>query len=126
MTLSARGESEPATAWERYAQVDAWPQWSPQITRVETEAARIAPGVTGRVVGPLGVSVAFRIDEVDESARRWSWTVHRGPLTVRLHHGVRPDGDGTRTWLTIDAPLPVVLGYAPLAQLALRKLVAAG
>jgi hypothetical protein len=70
------------------------------------------------------VSVAFRIDEVDEGARRWAWTVRRSPLTVRLQHGVRGDGDGSRTWLTIDAPLPVVLAYAPIARFALRHLVA--
>jgi hypothetical protein len=126
VTLTARGAAPAATAWERYAQPALWSQWSPQITGVETDAERIAAGVTGRVVGPFGVSVAFRIDDVDESARRWSWTVRPKPLTVRLHHGVRPDGVGSRTWLTIEAPFPVVLAYAPLAQFALRKLVATG
>jgi hypothetical protein len=126
VTFGARGDATPATAWERYAQIDQWAAWAPQITRVERDSERIAPGVVGRVVGPLGVSADFHVDEVDETARRWSWTVRRFVLTVRLQHGVLADGDGSRTWLTIDAPLPVVLAYAPIARFALRRLVADG
>lgn len=126
VTLTARGSASAATVWERYAQIEQWAQWAPQINRVERSAERIAPGVTGRVVGPVGVSVGFVIDDVDDAGRRWSWTVRRGPLRVRLHHGVHTDGDGARTWLTVDAPLPVVLGYTPIARFALRRLVAGG
>lgn len=124
VTLGARGTAAAATAWERYAQIDQWARWAPQITRVEPSAERIAAGVTGRVFGPLGVSADFVIDSVDEDARRWAWTVRRRPLTVHLQHGVRSDGDGCRTWLTVDAPLPIVLAYPLIAQLALRRLVA--
>ena len=114
----------PTRRGSRYAEPARWPDWAPQINRVDASADRIAPGVTGRVVGPVGIAVHFVIDAVDEAARRWSWTVHRGPLRVRLQHGVRARPTGCATWLTIDAPLPVVLGYAPLARFALGRLVA--
>jgi hypothetical protein len=35
-------------------------------------------------------------------------------------------GDGARTTLTMSGPLPVLLGYAPLARLALGRLVRPG
>jgi hypothetical protein len=49
--------------------------------------------------------------------------VRRGPLTVRLQHGVRERDGGSTTWLSIDAPLPIAVGYVPLAYVAIRKLV---
>ena len=126
VTLSASGTADVVTAWERYAVPAQWPRWAPQITRVEASGPRLTAGLTGTVVGPLGVSADFHVDSVEEPARRWAWTVRRGPLTVRLRHGVRErDGGGSTTWLAIDAPLPLAAGYAPLAYLALRRLVAA-
>lgn len=124
VTLNATGSASPETAWERYAEPARWPSWAPQITGVDASADRIAAGVSGTVRGPLGVSADFRIRDVDEQARRWTWTVRRGPLTVRLQHGVKAAAEGSATWLIIDAPLPVAVAYAPLAWLAMRRLVA--
>jgi hypothetical protein len=36
LSLHVTGDADPATAWERYADLDAWTQWSPQIQRVDT------------------------------------------------------------------------------------------
>lgn len=125
LTLHARGAASAAEAWERYAVPARWSEWSPQISGVDTDAARIAPGVTGRVRGPGRVPlVSFVVEEVDEPGRRWTWRVSAGPVRLRLHHGVQDDRAGSRTWLTVEGPLPVVLSYAPLARLALGKLVA--
>ena len=55
--------------------------------------------------------------------RVWVWTVRKGPLTLHLTHRVVPEGDGCRTTLEMAGPLPVLLGYAPLARLALGRLV---
>lgn len=97
--------------------------WSPQISRVSCGVDRLGTGVTGRVHGPVGVWVDFTIDSWDDAARRWSWTVRRGPLTVRLDHGVDPRGTGSETWVRVHALLPIALGYAPLAKYALHRLV---
>lgn len=59
-----------------------------------------------------------------------------GVLDLSMQHGVdacAPEGvrDGdkvdarTRAWIAITGPLPLVVGYAPAARLALGKLVAA-
>ena len=117
------GVAPVAQVWERYAVPDRWPEWAPQIRRVDTAAARIAPGVRGRVQGPPGVAVSFVIGAVDEQARTWSWDVRLGPLRMRLGHGVERDPRGTATWLTLNGPAPAVLVYLPVARLALRRLV---
>jgi hypothetical protein len=117
---SARGRASAALVWERYAVPAFWAGWAPQIRRVETAAARIAPGVTGTVHGPLGVRVAFVVTAVDEAARTWAWDVALGPLHLHLRHGVEDDG---ATWLTVDGPAPVLAAYLPVARIALQRLV---
>ena len=126
LTLHATGPVDPAEAWERYAVPARWPEWSPQITGVEPSAPRIAQGVTGRVRGPLGIALPFLVDEVDEAARRWRWSVYAGQVRLTLVHWVSPGPDGgTTTGLRVSGAAPLVVGYAPLAQLALKGLVAA-
>jgi hypothetical protein len=117
----APGRAPAALVWERYAVPARWPDWAPQIRRVECGADRIAVGVTGRVHGPLGVAITFRVTEVDPVARTWAWQVHWGPVHLWLHHGVEPDGG---TWLSARGPAPVVAAYLPIARCALHRLTA--
>ena len=124
LTLHATGPVGPAEVWDRYLRPARWPEWSPQISRVEATAPRIAQGVTGRVHDPLRTSVPFVVDEVSDAARWWSWQVTVGPTRLGLAHWVSagPDG-GTTTGLRISGFAPLVLGYAPLALLAIKRLV---
>jgi hypothetical protein len=72
----------------------------------------------------LPPGLAFRVLAVDARARTWSWRVQLGPLALVLEHGVRePTHGGSETWLRMSGPMPLLLSYAPLAQLALRRLV---
>lgn len=119
--LAAAGAVAPTVAWERYAELDRWATWAPHIVRVEPAGARLAAGLSGRVFGPLGVHADFVVDAVGD--REWRWTVRRGPLVVRLAHGVQAAGAGTRTWLELAAPAPVAVGYVPLGWWALHRLV---
>ena len=68
----------------------------------------------------------FEVREVDEPTRTWTWRVRLAPGgLVRLHleHGVEAHEDGSATWLHVTGPAPVVLAYAPLARLAMTRLV---
>jgi Polyketide cyclase / dehydrase and lipid transport len=109
--------------WERYATPSEWPTWAPQIRRVESAQDRLAPGLTGRVHGLFGVVADFEVLTVDEARRTWSWRVESGPVTLVLHHAVLAAASGSQTTLEIDGPAVVVLPYAPVAQVALRRLV---
>jgi hypothetical protein len=123
LTLAAAGAAPAEQAWERYAQVAYWSRWSPQIRSVTCSSPRIRTGSTGRVHAAMGVGVDFVVDSMDETARVWVWTVRKGPLRLHLTHRVVREGDGCRTILEMSGPLPVLLGYAPLARLALGRLV---
>lgn len=122
--MGARGRAPAGLVWTRYLRPALWSTWSPQIVSVDYPGEQLAAGSGGTVHGWLGLRVGFTVDEVDLINRAWSWTV-RLPLGVRLalRHTVSADGAGSRTGLVVDGPLPVVLAYAPLARIALQKLV---
>jgi len=124
LTLHATGPVAPAEAWDRYLHPARWSSWAPQITGVVTDAERIAQGVTGRVRGPVGITVPFVVDEVDDASRQWRWTVQVGPARLTLTHWVAPGADGgTTTGLRVRGPLLLAAGYAPAALVALHGLV---
>ena len=121
--ISATGNLDPGGAWERYARLSEWTEWSPQIRWVEATEGRLAPGLTGTVHGLCGVRAGFEVLSVDEALRTWSWRVRRGPVELLLHHAVMAHDSGTETTLEINGPAPAVLAYAPIAEVALRRLV---
>jgi hypothetical protein len=121
--LQAGGPVPADVVWDRYRLLRLWSGWSPQISGVESDADEIAPGVTGKVLGPLRFPVRFTIDAVDATDRTWSWRVGAVGATLRLDHRVLATDEGSRTTLDVEGFLPVVLGYLPLAQLALHRLV---
>ena len=127
LTVRAHGVASVTLAWERYADPALWSTWAPQIQRVDTAMTRLSAGGTGTVrAGFLSrptLGVPFEVLAVDETAREWEWKARVGPLTLRLEHGVTAHLTGSSTWLRVHGPLPVILGYAPLARLALNRLV---
>jgi hypothetical protein len=130
LRLEAHGAAPESLAWERYADPALWSTWAPQIQRVETQLDRLAPGGTGTVRAGLlprpTLGIPFRVLAVDEVAHEWAWEVRLGPVRLRLEHGVTAHADGSATWLRVHGPWPVLLGYAPVARIALGRLVAAG
>ncbi|MEJ2870030.1 SRPBCC family protein [Actinomycetospora sp. OC33-EN08] len=122
-TVAARGPLPADEAWERYADLDAWPRWAPQLTGVSAPSRRLVPGLEGVVRAVGVVRVPFHVLAVDEAARTWSWRVRVGPVRLVLHHGVEAEGDGSRTWLVTEGPAVVVGPYTPVAFVALHSLV---
>ncbi|MFI9392862.1 SRPBCC family protein [Streptomyces bauhiniae] len=123
VTLRASGAACPGTVWERYASVGQWASWSPHIKAVHCVARRLRPGMSGTVESVAGIRAAFVVEAVDDDRRTWTWRVRLGRIRLRLHHEVRPQGRGATTSLTMHGPRLVLFAYAPLARLALHRLV---
>jgi hypothetical protein len=126
-SFEVSGPASVALAWERYADPALWSTWAPQIRRVTWRGGeRLAPGLTGVVHAIAGVNVPFEVTAVDAAAHDWSWIVRPLGVTLRMRHTLGLEGRHTRAGLEIEGPLLVVLGYSPVAQFALRRLLAAG
>ncbi len=121
--ISASGPLHPHVVWERYAELSEWKDWSPQIRWVDATGARLTPGLTGTVHALFGVTTDFVVLDVDEAQRSWTWRATTGPISMVLHHAVRDHLGGTVTTLSIDGPAFLPLLYAPVAEVALRRLV---
>ena len=124
--IEARGRAPVEEAWDRYATLARWPEWSPQISRVEASADRLALGVRGTVYLVGGLSLPFTVTSCRPEDRTWSWQVRLGLVTLDLDHAVYPAGSGSRATLALAGPVLLVTAYAPLARVALRRLCARG
>jgi hypothetical protein len=122
LTVRAQGPARAVDAWEAYADPQRWAEWAPQIRRV-VAIGRLRPGLSGQVWSILPAPVSFEVTQVDAKRRRWSWKAALGPVRLRFDHGVDPRDLGCSTWLTMHGPLPLLLIYAPVARLALHRLV---
>jgi hypothetical protein len=120
ITLHAHGDAPPEVVWERYADLERWAQWSPQISSVECTGRRLKAGLDG-TVHALGVTVPFHVTEV--GIRSWAWEARPFGLRLLLDHRVLARGTGAETEVRMKGPAPLLLAYAPFAKLALRKLV---
>ncbi|MFB7651565.1 MULTISPECIES: SRPBCC family protein [unclassified Streptomyces] len=123
LTIHVSGPCAPDTAWARYAGIDEWASWAPHIKRVHADGRSLVTGLRGTVESVAHVAVPFQVQMVDHEQRVWTWQVRMGPVWVTLHHGVQAHGGGSRASLVMHGPTPVLAAYAPLARLALRRLV---
>lgn len=123
MMVTAQGAATRDLAWQRYHRLHHWTSWAPHLTRVDADTSTLVPGTRGRVEIAYLLSARFRILRVDPGARTWTWRVRFGPLNLVLHHGLDELPTGTRAWVQIRGPWPVLLLYRPLMWWALRRLV---
>ena len=63
---------------------------SPPTSGTDPAPRRIAPGLRGVVVGPVGVQVPFEVLAVDEAAMTWTWRVRAASAELTLDHSVDP------------------------------------
>lgn len=124
LRVRAEGPRAPEDVWDRYCRPHRWPEWSPQMRRVETEADVVVPGAAGTVHGPAGIVVRFVVVDVDAVHRQWSWLVRVGPVRLHLDHAVRDRaGGGSIAEAVVDGPWPFVRAYRLPVWVALRRLV---
>jgi hypothetical protein len=121
--LEARGRAPVDEAWRRYAEIQLWPTWAPQISRVQASSEHLALGVRGTVYVLGLLPFPFTITSCRPEDRTWSWLVRIGPVELALTHAVEHDGTGSCTTLDIEGPALVVFAYAPVARIALDRLV---
>jgi hypothetical protein len=123
-SVEVSGPLDPEAVWERYAVPTRWPEWLAQITGVDLSTPRLEPGAKGKLHAPMGVSIPFTVDRVDEAARSWAWTIRVGLFKLRLENWVQPGADGgSVAGMRVNGPGPLVAAYGGQAQAALDRLV---
>lgn len=109
-----------AVAWDVLVDTTRWPDWGPTVAGAEITAGgdgpRIGLGTTGAVRTPLGLSLSFRITELDPG-RRWAWAVGGVAATA---HRVEALG-ASRCRVTFEVPRWAA-PYLAVCAVALRRL----
>lgn len=121
-TVAVSGPLDADVAWQRYADLGAWADWSPQIRSVEASSTVLVTGISGTVRSLGPVALPFTVESVDAVARRWRWRVGVGRLTVAMDHAITARDDGCVAALTVHAPFALAFGYAQAARPALHRL----
>jgi uncharacterized protein YndB with AHSA1/START domain len=113
--------ASPEAAWELLADLGAWPQWGPSITRAELDQPyeELTSGATGVVQTSLGVRVPFVVTDF-EPGRYWAWKVAGVSATS---HRVEPVDDGVRISFGVPWWAPAYLTVCSLALRRLEKLL---
>ena len=111
----------PAEAvWDLLVDTVRWPDWGPTVAGAEIasggDGTRITLGATGAVRTPVGLSLPFRITEL-EPGRRWAWAVAGVGATAHRVEALGPE----RCRATFEVPRWAA-PYAAVCALALRRL----
>lgn len=130
--LRSIGPASITTAWQRYVRPSQWPSWAFQIRAVHIhpvgplrsdDAICLGTGMTGSVQSFGPIRIPFEITQVDPAAYRWQWVVQILGQRVHMTHRLDVMESGTRTELDIKGPAVIVAAYAPVARVALRRLL---
>lgn len=114
-TVSRRIAAPSDEVWRLLVDPEVWPRWGPTVVAAQIDGGFLRHGATGRVWTPAGVPLPFTITDF-EPGSHWSWRVAGVPATG---HGVEPDDQGCRAWMSAPVWAPA---YLPVLQIALRRI----
>jgi uncharacterized protein YndB with AHSA1/START domain len=115
-TVSRQIDAPAMTVWNILTDLDRWPDWGPTVSGAELdEDGPLRLGSRGRVWTPVGVPLPFEVDQF-RAGSSWAWEVGGIPATS---HGVEPDGEVCRLWMSSPVWAPA---YLPVLAIALRRI----
>ncbi|HEV2447541.1 MAG TPA: SRPBCC family protein [Candidatus Sulfopaludibacter sp.] len=102
MRIAVDIQAPPDRVWEVIRDAERWPEWTASVDSVRL--LRGGPLEVGRralVRQPKLPPAVWRVTELDDGARFFTW-VNRGPgMLLTASHGVEPDGAGSRATLSL-------------------------
>ena len=101
--------------WATMRDVERWPEWTPTVTSVRLETPPPL-GVGSRAVirQPKLPPALWRIVELEDSRRSFTWVNSAPGVRVVATHSVVPFGEGSRVMLSVrfEGLLGPILGFA--------------
>lgn len=120
-TFTATWQTTAPTSlvWTRVADVMAWPEWLPTVTRVEAASSRVlAVGSSFRVHQPKLRPATWTVSQLSPG-RNFVWESSTPGLRMWANHTVEPSGHGG-TLITLEFRFSGLL--APVAALLVGRL----
>lgn len=93
----------PARVWAVMRDVVRWPEWTASVKSVELLDGRpFAVGTRVRIRQPRFPPALWRVTELDDERRTFSWESRAPGLLVVGRHEVVPSADGSRALLSLE------------------------
>jgi hypothetical protein len=89
--------------WSVIRDIEHWPEWTPTVMSVRLlEDGPLAVGSRAFIRQPKLAPAKWRVTELDDVSRGFTW-ITRGPgILVTARHWVEPSGNGSRATLSIQ------------------------
>ncbi|WP_255195904.1 SRPBCC family protein [Halorarius litoreus] len=107
-------DAPPERVWALFCDTEAWPEWGPSVSAVESPTRTIEAGTRGRVKTVGGLWLPFEVTSCENY--RWTWDVAGLPATG---HRVEKCGSGCRA--VMEVPV-VAAAYVPVCKRGLERL----
>jgi uncharacterized membrane protein len=112
MTDAVDIDAPAGVVWERYTDVERWPDWTASIRSVERlDEGPLRVGTRVRISQPRLPTVVWEVTELTEG-RSWTWTARSPGAVTHASHRVEDQGDGTHVEQAIEqtGPLGALVG----------------
>ena len=107
-------QAPPALVWEIMRDVKRWPEWTPTVTSVRLlDRAPLAVGSRAIIRQPKLPPAKWRVTELDEPRRSFTWVSWGPGVRVIARHWVEACGEGSRAALSLrfSGVLAGLFGY---------------
>jgi len=96
-------QARPDRVWAIMRDVERWPEWTPTVTSVRfLDGKSLAVGSETIIRQPKLPPARWRVTELDESGKKFTW-ISTGPgVRVIASHSVEVCGEGSRATLSLN------------------------
>lgn len=115
-------EAPAATVWDVYRDVEAWPRWTPSVTKVvPLDEPGIAVGRRFSIEQPRMPRLEWEVTAMTEGTS-WTWRQRSpGATTLGFHELVPLDTDRTLVRLGVDQRGPIGVAFGVLTRRLTRR-----
>jgi len=106
--------ASPDVVWSVMRDVERWPEWTPTVTSVRLlDQAPLAVGSRAIIRQPKLPPAKWRVTELDDMGRSFTWISKSPGTRVIARHGVKPHGEGSLAtlFLRFSGVLAGLLAY---------------
>ena len=95
-------QAPPALVWEIMRDVKRWPEWTPTVTSVRLlDPGPLTVGARAIIRQPKLPPAKWRVTELDEHGRSFTWVSRAPGVCVIARHSVEASGEGSRATLSL-------------------------